>query len=675
MDRPETPSTVRKQIAEAASGTGTRALLWAAALAVVWLNGLEPLAEQVWDLRRAFATLNQERQEVERRNLAFYQANIRRAADQAALVLWERTLPAQGTRLAEIEKQLATQSLGSKEREDLSQEKDSLKSSLENFPKAKARLDAELQAAAAEEQILSPEAREREVQEARAALLTERNALRSRGRVVPFQVLSQRFDVARFYAPFVLSAFIIGLAAYLRAHRVRLLEAAATTFEILRQEHPGPVDRLSSALDDIAWWAYPLPRRIRDLAFDGPTASASAERTHWERNVHLRRSAAAAGILTLTALVQARVLFLALSITDASGPQYQRAITPGIVLTLMFALALVIWTWVSDAGWTARDQRLGSGRGPAQPVAGLMMVAGALGIASTQLPEVAAFTRSAAHAVVYAAAGIAALAWLAYCASLLMLADPAADGHLAASGRSRRRLLTVGVVVTALALVALLTARTLPSGTGRPRRSKPRASSASPIGLPSGFYRRTPVKSDSTVSPRQWDTVHFLGPDGRFSCGALIPAERLQPFEMNGLLGAALTRGDRPARLHTACCAAQFEAALLSRIGEAVVAGRRGVRPLEEKTYELLFDAIERDLEGKTRTGGPPSFRLADLAAASAVRFGAAGQLVRLYERVKTPGIQELFRFRIEKWSYARSAWRRRWQNARDRRRWAGQRV
>lgn len=675
MDRPDTLSTVRKQIAEAASGTGTRALLWAAALAVVWLNGLEPLAEQVWDLRRAFASLNQEKQEVERRNLAFYQANVRRAANQAALVAWERTLAPQKTRLAEIEKQLAMPSLGGKEREDLSREQDSLQSSLVNFPTARARLDAELQAAVVEEQILLPEAREREVQEARAALLTERNALRGRGRAVSFQVLSQRFDVARFYAPFVLSVFIIGLAAYLRAHRVRLLQAAAATFESLRQELPGPVGRLSSALDDIPWWAYPLPRRIRDLAFDGPAASASPERTQWERNVHLRRSAVAAGILALTALVQARVLFLALSITDASGPQYQRAITPAIVLTLMLGLVLVIWTWVSDAGWTATDQRPGSGRIPAQPVAGLVLVAAALGIASTQLPGVAAFTRLAALAAVDAAAAIAALAWLAYCASLWMRADPA-GGRLAASGRSRRRLLTVGVVVAALGLAALLTGRSLPSsGTGGPRRRKPRASPGSPMDLSSGFYRRTPVRSDSTVRPGQWDTVHFLGPDGRFSCGALIPPERLEPFELNELLGGDLESGDQPARLHAACCAAPFEAGLLSRIGGGVVAGRRGVKPLDEETYELLFDAIERDLEWKRRTGGPPSFRLADLAAACAMRFDAAGRLVRLNERVRTSGVQELFRFRIEKWSDARSAWRRRWQNARDRRRWAGQRV
>jgi hypothetical protein len=140
MDRPDTLSMVRKQFAEAASGTGTRALLWAAALAVVWLNGLEPLAEQVWDLRRAFASLNQEKQEVERRNLAFYQANVRRAANQAALVAWERTLAPQKVRLANIEKQLAMPSLGGKEREDLSREKDSLSSSLDNFPKATIRL-------------------------------------------------------------------------------------------------------------------------------------------------------------------------------------------------------------------------------------------------------------------------------------------------------------------------------------------------------------------------------------------------------------------------------------------------------------------------------------------------------------------------------------------------------
>jgi hypothetical protein len=168
---------------------------------------------------------------------------------------------------------------------------------------------------------------------------------------------------------------------------------------------------------------------------------------------------------------------------------------------------------------------------------------------------------------------------------------------------------------------------------------------------------------------------HFLSPDGRFRCGALIPPERLEPFELNKLLGGDLPSGARPERLHAACCTAPFEAGLLSRIGGGVVAGWRGVKPLDDQTYELPFDAIERDLDSKRRTGGPPSFRLADLAAACAMRFDAAGQLVRLNECVRKSGVHELFRFRIEKWSDARSAWRRRWQNARDRRRWAGQRV
>jgi hypothetical protein len=66
----------------------------------------------------------------------------------------------------------------------------------------------------------------------------------------------------------------------------------------------------------------------------------------------------------------------------------------------------------------------------------------------------------------------------------------------------------VGVVVAALGLAALLTGRSLPSsGNGGPRRGKRRTSAGSPMNLSSGFYRRRPVRSDTTVRPRQWDTV------------------------------------------------------------------------------------------------------------------------------------------------------------------------
>jgi len=297
MPDPEAQTRLR----EIGRNSGRTALLWATALTIVWLSGLEATRS---DLAPVFGAL-------QANHSALQRLDRRLVAGPSPLeVDWQQR------QLAALKSHKGKSARPGREA-DLEREIKALERSLASVPARQQRL-SDLQ---------------KDLEKERAARKVVLQDLRQKRRQVAFDILGQRFDVPPFYAPIVWNAFLVSLLLYLLVRRNTILALSTQALAAADSSLPADVAR-RSLLTDLPWWIAPLPA---DLSTQASLA--------W----HLANLAVVAG-LGLIGLAQIRVCWVGLELSRWLATGRERAVLTLILSALLSATIAIACRWLRPQG-------------------------------------------------------------------------------------------------------------------------------------------------------------------------------------------------------------------------------------------------------------------------------------------------------------------------------------
>ncbi len=345
---------------EIAKGTNKIALLWIAALIIVWSQGLERVQRDAGENFRALQQVNLERQQLENEIRRDHQSTER-------AILNSRELDAhkeQNNDLDKYKRELADARRKNKKNEEerlqeiindirlritplrqLSKEEqreaiDVRKS--EELKRASLKVIAEKKGSRAE--------REKQFEEKQAALATEHQTLKQQRKGVSFDILNQKFEVPPLYAPLIWSLFLIGLILYMARSRFLLLVLCTKALLILSH---GTNTASITSIGEAPWWLAPLPdlptpategRAAEEPAAAPVLAQQLCRLVGWQRVNRVATILLVAGLFLLI-LFQVRVAWLEIAMSRQLGSMRERAVVPLIVTAILFLTFVSLWLW------------------------------------------------------------------------------------------------------------------------------------------------------------------------------------------------------------------------------------------------------------------------------------------------------------------------------------------
>jgi hypothetical protein len=371
---------------ERARGATKTALLWIAALAIVWITGLEGLRRDVTNRLSAVEENNRAKQALENEAAVYHLSksssyqlinvmkthikeeegldNLRRERDAARGAGDEDGTKELSSRVRRIENRIKEEGLTIDQRRRALQELESSTAlKINNF----------------KDQFDKIEKRRGELQQALKTLKEQRRA-------VSFDILGQKFEVPAVYAPIIWCLFLLGLVFYLARARASLIILCVRALAMLRSISSTSPNHLKNITADAPWWLAPLPpARVKLEQFAGNTEiSRGALRSHqlleavgWHREYHRLISLLSILCLFILILAQARIVWLGLSMSRQIGDAYERSYIPVVFLAIIVLTAYAARLWISPSHALGREVKTDTKK---ITFSGILLIISALGL-------------------------------------------------------------------------------------------------------------------------------------------------------------------------------------------------------------------------------------------------------------------------------------------------------
>ncbi len=678
----------------ASSGVARTGLLWAAALAIIFITGLEPTLHTVTQTSTTLAEINSVRQDAIYRVL---ENNGKLILDEDALKnlkQFERCFPDENSR--------EEQQNNLKEREDaekiVKQQQPNLKRKvkkilnpceygLEDFKYKREQLKE-----------LSTEDRDKSIDKNREVLKKQTEKLKniyddaikkaeSQDRNIGFNILGIEFKSPPLLAPLLWHIFCIGLLGYLSYTRENSIVAGAHGIQLLMQlqkTHGDVIADISGRLP--TWTIHSLLPKFTNL--EAKKTYNDLDHESWiSRIFGTRHEQILANIcLVVVPLVlwvsATRAAWISLEFSHHLGPTWARALLPLVLMIIILLMASISIWWVFGSNTFTRLKHISNGT-----LSGLIILV--LGIIIIIVVIIIIFPSRGIYFGLFLQN---LLIWIAILFPLLLITIYVFYSHKTQIYRrssiiSRRKFILIMSGLSGLSMAFLLESPLEPKvgikvGISR-KTSKTRSLFPK---LPSGFYIRISedsgkAKSDSSLNYPTTDSgesvpqknslgssvLHYIGIDGLSSKrGQLPPAEKLIKTDppRQQIYSQNQCETDISPRVHLAAASWSFEEAALSILRSNSRIGDTKSR----EVCELLLCGIQHDIIYKCKTSNnrkkaKPSFRLYDLLAGVAVRYRQDDSFRQLLKIIDSSQYKLLFEPRIEKWKDVNGSWRQHWRN------------
>jgi hypothetical protein len=496
-------------------------LLWAAALAIVWLTGIERTQRDLNNNLAEIRQLNQDKQELEKQVIESYKSDrdaYLQLATDAEHIEDAQKLPQLIKELAAAQRARDIDGADFRRRQIVNIET-RLNISVNNTEEELQKLEHLLQERKAKL------ARESEVLKAKVERLQERKKgigekqgqiqqkiqeIRSQRKGVSFDILGQRFEVPPVYAPLMWNVFLLALLLYLARARSTLLTLSVRALSALRSVSSLPPTALKNILVEAPWWLAPLPgftrsRPALSAGQDNAPASIRPQEIRdaygWSQIYHRIIGLLSTVCLFVLVTSQMRVIWLGFALSRQLGDSYERALVPLVLILIIIVTSYSVWLWFNPDYVPAPEQE-----GSEKPIKWQLIL---LGLFLLILLSVAALTFSRleigmrvghdAQPALFFIFLYLALALIVFCAYQWSRPEPGRSpaGEQKPESLARRRFVFGGVwVVCATGLTLFLygklraTHRTPTRRLARLRRPK----TTGPLGLERGFYQNSKSK-------------------------------------------------------------------------------------------------------------------------------------------------------------------------------------
>lgn len=421
---------------ETVKGTNKTALLWVAALAIVWLTGLERINRDVTDTFDAIQRSNRNKQTyLETRVKKDFESsqNVELRSSKETLENIEQTLNELSEKNAQAVKVLDAARLRAVQepenptvKSSVADAEASLKHLNERINDWKLRREDNEHAKRIREQSeKSIDDQRKSIESQRESLGKKQQELRAKKEGVSFDILSQKFEVSPLYAPISWSLFLIGLMFYLLRARSSLLTLCVKTIGIIRTtKKSSSASTLTDIFTEAPWWLAPLPNSPRSaysveqkkregLLAAGGTVSVSKSPDQGGSGTQIlaeqlkkalgwHHGGLVAGLMATTfifllVLAQMRVIWLGLEMSRQLGSNHQRLLVMLGLSAVALMIIFVVRRWFVQENLSAAE---GSSPGafPVFEAVGAVLLVGALITLSLLLwnrPKIVNVARSA----------------------------------------------------------------------------------------------------------------------------------------------------------------------------------------------------------------------------------------------------------------------------------------
>lgn len=389
------------------------------------------------------------------------------------------------------------------------------------------------------------------------------------------------------------------------------------------------------------------------------------------------------GIAVVLLAVQLRVSWIGLSLAQFEGGLRWRALVAVVLVAAIgcstFWLVSMACRRVADPADTAAT--------PGRPWWLAVLGAGAAALAvPAALPGAVLHGVQSALSALLAGSVVGGAALAAWPRGTVQAAD-----HQRAAARRRQVLAAVAVATLLIVFThrkVVLARRHQPSSYAwrlerlARRRDRLRARAGSLAGLAPGFYHAHREPPRSTV-------VHYVRPGGQTAVGARMPdVKRLQPLgklprypwlgisSKNDLYAWTSAVPSTPSleddrqslrgfRLCHATASWACENAALDLLERHGAGPANIAAAIQLLLLGIRHDAVFRSRSGSLRKQASADYRLYDLAAGLAVRYRQPHVIEELVRRIRQSGHELSFLSRTRKWADFRSRWHRRWMDRR----------
>lgn len=380
---------------EIVKGTNKTALLWAAALTIVWLTGLERINHDVTDTFDAIQHSNwnkqryletkvkkdfESRQDLALRSSEETLANIEQALDQLKKRYDQAVKDREAIRLKSLQQPGDTA-----EKESLRYADAKVKMFQERInawplvrKARKKEFDHAKRVWEQNEKSIGDQTTSIEAQ--RENLRKELQELRAKKKGVSFDILTQKFEVLPLYAPIIWTLFLIGLIAYFLRARSSLLQLCIKTIGVLGTKSPSSSSNLKDIFSEAPWWLAPLPHSGRGVLSvekvddppaavgTGPVNQSPSHRTSPKpilstqllEAVGWQHGGLAAGLMSTSFLFvlvfgQMRVIWLGLEMSRQLGSNHQRTLVLLSLLSVALLTIFAVRRWFVQPTLSAAD--------------------------------------------------------------------------------------------------------------------------------------------------------------------------------------------------------------------------------------------------------------------------------------------------------------------------------
>lgn len=354
------------------AGARKIAALWAAALGIVWLSGLEGILHGTFKQERSFREINSNRQEAERKIEAAYAGLVAEQAEVDRLTKLKRkedSLQAGSTESIEYKIQEARTKLNEAEKARaesgkqagaLDEQDDEAQKSIQKWGDKLHSLEAD------REKVKTLEARknqladlnekskawETDVRHAYQLAKTDSLAL---SREVNFELLGVKLKTPLLVAPVLWSVLLLGLLGYLILARARVVALCRQGLQSLAKL-PSSSAAISDMTETLPPWVARDLAPAFSLADKQLTDGKSVDDQPWVSQIFgskqaRRTSVVLSYLIPLTALwLQLRVAWIGIELTRHLGSNRTRAIT-----SLALLLATGAACWLASRWFVLRD--------------------------------------------------------------------------------------------------------------------------------------------------------------------------------------------------------------------------------------------------------------------------------------------------------------------------------
>lgn len=698
VDEPKAPSQIRTsahksfdEARTATNGVAKTAALWAVALAIVWISGLEPTLHTVAETARAFGEINAGRQEAERRATIRLNRVAAEKEEVGRLKQFEQRYPHGDKRnqeRARLDQKLqeATEKKNSVEK-DLPETEWEASPAWQNARRAKDKAANEKREFDSSEKKLTslPLAIREERLKAETDALAEeskrlkriyakaRKQAQAQERNVSFELFGFQFKASPLLAPLLWCAFCVALLGYLAKARAKSIACCDRGIRTLAQLPCFSGDEIADLAERLPTWAVEPALWTYASALGTGKDQTLLAREPWVNRVFgslSEQQFITASIFLIRILLWAtelRVAWITLEFSRYLGTNWARALLPLALMAILGVTACVAGWWFFGEKWIAW-----LGRAKDQRLVGLSTIV-------LLLVTVSLLSWHPSVGIHFAFLLQKSLLWLATLPVGLLTVWVATRVY-GLRGKANRIFPPTGkgftrrgamIAMAGFAALATLTI-SLPTLLAPARKTRDGKCKPLRITLKQGFYQKQPQSNGNTAKDQRTafsfaDILHYIGADGRFSQRGCLPSlesltkVRAPTMSHVGTVASSVT--SPVPRVHLATASWSFEEAVIAVFRQGPIGRKKS-----HEACQLLLCGIQHDLLfkqriNKERKKGRPSFRLYDLLAGVSVRYRQEESFNQLLEMIEGSGQRLVFQTRLEKWQDVTGPWRQRWRN------------